>query len=246
MAFSSWRGIVGIIKPTMRPGGLEDMIRLLPEGIGVIPLFNDIQRGDRSEFKEVMKDYDAKVAILAEQGCNVIHPEGAPPFMVMGLDGEAKKIKSWERKHKIPVFTSGTNHIAALKALKVKRIVGASYFRGEINQTFAAYFKAAGFDVLAFEGMDVDFNQAQNLSSHQVYAFIKKLVLKNPKADGIYMLGTGWKVLDIIPLLEGDLGIPVVHPVPSRVWEFQKRLSIHEPREGYGRLLAEMPKMVKL
>ena len=42
MAFSSWRGIVGIIKPTMRPGGLEDMIRLLPEGIGVIPLFNNI------------------------------------------------------------------------------------------------------------------------------------------------------------------------------------------------------------
>ena len=35
MAFSSWRGIIGIIKPTMRPGGLEDMIRILPEGIGV-------------------------------------------------------------------------------------------------------------------------------------------------------------------------------------------------------------------
>ena len=66
MAFSSWRGIIGIIKPTMRPGGLEDMIRILPEGIGVIPLFNNITRGDRAEFKEVMKDYDEKVAILAE------------------------------------------------------------------------------------------------------------------------------------------------------------------------------------
>ena len=53
MAFSSWRGIIGIIKPTMRPGGLEDMIRILPEGIGVIPLFNNITRGDRTEFKEV-------------------------------------------------------------------------------------------------------------------------------------------------------------------------------------------------
>jgi maleate isomerase len=245
MAFSSWRGIVGIIKPTMRPGGLEDMIRLLPEGIGVIPLFNDIRRGDRTEFKEVMEDYDKKVAVLAEQGCDVIHPEGAPPFMVMGLDGEAKKIRSWEKQHKVPVFTSGTNHIAALRALGVKRMVGASYFRGEINQTFSDYFSAAGFDVLDFQGMDVDFNQAQNLSSHQVYAFIKELVLKNRKAQGIYMLGTGWKVLDVIPLLEQDLGIPVVHPVPSRVWEFQKRLSIHEPREGYGQLLAEMPPMKK-
>ena len=62
MAFSSWRGIVGIIKPTMRPGGLEDMIRILPEGIGVLPLFLNIRRGDREEFKEVMKNYDEKVA----------------------------------------------------------------------------------------------------------------------------------------------------------------------------------------
>ena len=64
MAFSSWRGIVGIIKPTMRPGGLEDLIRILPEGIGVLPLYNNIRRGDRAEFKQVMQDYDEKVAML--------------------------------------------------------------------------------------------------------------------------------------------------------------------------------------
>lgn len=241
MVFSSWRGIIGIIKPTMRPGGLEDMIRLLPEGIGVIPLYNDIRRGDRSEFVDIMAAYDEKVEILAKQGCNIIHPEGAPPFMVMGIDGEAKKIRDWEQEYNIPIFTSGTNHIAALKALKIKRIVGASYFRGEINETFADYFRSAGFDVLEFDGIDVDFNQAQSLSQYQVYKFVKDLVLRNNKVQGIYMLGTGWKVLSIIEMLEQDLGIPVVHPVPSRVWEIQKRLKVREPKPGFGRLLSELP-----
>lgn len=241
MAFSSWRGIVGVIKPTMRPGGLEDMIRLLPEGIGVLPLYNNITRGDRAEFKEVMAEYDEKVAILAEQGCDIIHPEGAPPFMVMGLDGEAKKIRSWERKHKVPIITSGTNHIAALKALKVKRFVGATYFSGEINKTFADYFTAAGFDCLAMEGMDVPFNEVQEMSSHRVYKHVKEAVLKHPKAQGIYMLGSGWKVMDILQTLEQDLGLPVVHPVTARVWEFQKRLHIRETRDGYGTLLADLP-----
>jgi maleate cis-trans isomerase len=245
MAFSSWRGIVGIIKPTMRPGGLEDMIRLLPEGIGVIPLFNNITRGDRSEFKEVMKDYDEKVAILAEQGCDLIHPEGAPPFMVMGNAGEAKKIKAWERKHKVKIFTSGTNHVAALKALKVKRFVGASYFSGEINDTFASYFKKEGFNVLGMEGIDVPFNQVQTLSTEQIYAFIKALALRHKNAQGIYMLGTGWKALKAIPMLEQDLGIPIVYPVTARVWEIQRRLSIYEPIDGYGAILSEMPEMVK-
>ena len=245
MAFSSWRGIVGIIKPTMRPGGLEDMIRILPEGIGVIPLFNNITRGDRAEFKEVMKDYDEKVALLADQGCDLIHPEGAPPFMVLGNDGEARKIKNWERKHKVPIFTSGTNHVAALRALKVKRFVGASYFKGEINKTFATYFNKAGFEVLAMEGMDIPFNKVQTLSSHEIYGFIKNLVLKHKRAQGIYMLGTAWKALEAIPMLEQDLGIPIVYPVTARVWEIQRRLTICQPIKGYGKILEEMPKWKK-
>ncbi len=244
MAFKMWRGVVGIIKPTMRPGGLESMIRLLPEGIGVIPLFNNIRRGTHDEFEEVMADYDEKVAILAEQEVDLIHPEGAPPFMVMGYDGEAAKIKSWEDQYGIPVSTSGTNHIAALRALKIKKFVGATYFSGEINQTFSDYFRAAGFEVLAMEGIDVPFQEVGQLSSHQVYAHIKQVVLKHPEAEAIYMLGTGWKVMDIIELLEQDLGIPVVYPVTARVWEIQKRLHVNQPIAGYGRLVAELPPMV--
>ena len=37
MVFASWRGTAGVIKPTYRPGGLEELIRLLPDGIAVIP-----------------------------------------------------------------------------------------------------------------------------------------------------------------------------------------------------------------
>ena len=51
---SSWRGSVGIIKPTMRLGGIEEFIRLLPEGIGVLPLFVNIRKGTADEFKSVL------------------------------------------------------------------------------------------------------------------------------------------------------------------------------------------------
>lgn len=241
MAYRMWRGVVGIIKPTMRPGGLEDMIRLLPEGIGVIPLYNDIRRGTEDEFEAVMADYDDKVARLAEQQVDLIHPEGAPPFMVMGYHGEREKIDGWERQHGIPVFTSGTNHVAALTALGIKSFVGATYFSGDINATFARYFTEAGFTVLAMEGLDVPFQEVGQVSSHQVYAHVKRAFLANPGAEGIYMLGSGWQVLDIIETLERDLGVPVVHPIPARCWEIQKRLHVREPRSGFGRLLAELP-----
>src|SRR5215510_2357441 len=117
MAFSSWRGMVGIIHPTLRPGALEEFIRLLPEGIGVIPLFLNIRRGTRDEFQTVMAEYEMQIALAAEQGCDVIHPNGAPPFMVQGLAGEKRIVDSWQQKFKTPIFTAGQNHIAALKAL---------------------------------------------------------------------------------------------------------------------------------
>lgn len=243
MAFSSWRGIVGMVHPTMRPGPTEEFVRLSPEGLGVIPVFVNIKRGTRDEFEQQMALYEAQVAILAGEGCDVIHPSGAPPFIVHGLAGEAKIIDGWQARFKIPMFTSGQNHIRALKALGAKSIVGASYFRGEINQTFAKYFTDAGFQVRSMEGIDVDFNKAQELSGEQIYGHIKRQFEKAGGADAIYMLGSGWRTLDIIDTLESDLGVPVVHPVPARVWEVQRRLTINQPKAGYGTLLATMPKL---
>jgi maleate isomerase len=240
MSFTSWRGVVGCIKPTLRPGGLEELIRMLPEGIGVLPLFLNIREGTTDEFKRAVTPYEPLVQQLAEAGCDLIHPEGAPPFMLLGFKGEAEQLKTWERQYKVPFFTSGSNHVRALRALKAKKIVGATYFVGPINDMFAGYFKQAGFDVLGMEGIKVEFDKVQTLSAEQVYAFVKETFLKHRKADAIYLLGTGWRVLPVIDLLEQDLGVPVVHPVPARCWEIQLRLSVREPVPGFGRLLAEM------
>jgi maleate isomerase len=240
MAFTSWRGVVGCIKPTMRPGGIEELIRMLPDGICLLPLFLNIRKGTTDEFKRAVTPYEPLVEQLADAGCDLIHPEGAPPFMLLGYKGEAEVLKRWEKQYKVPFFTSGSNHVRALRALKAKRIVGATYFTGKINDLFGKYFVEAGFDVLGMEGLEVGFEDVGQLSPEQVYAHVKRAFLKHRKADAIYLLGTGWRVLPVIDLLERDLGVPVVHPVPARCWEIQQRLSVRQPVAGYGRLLAEM------
>ncbi|NLS07035.1 hypothetical protein HGP14_27435 [Rhizobium sp. P32RR-XVIII] len=241
MSFSSWRGTIGCIKPTMRPGSLEELIRILPEGIGVIPLFLDIKKGAKDELDRAVQGYEPLIARLVEEKVDLIHPEGAPPFMLLGHKGEAELIAGWEKTYNTQIFTSGTNHIRALNALGIKRFVGASYFGGKINEVFARYFTDAGFDVLAMEGIDVPFTEVGALSPETVYAHIKRIFLPHKgKAEGIYLLGSGWRVLPIIDMLEQDLGVPVLHPVPARCWEIQHRLSIRQPVRGYGKLLAEM------
>jgi maleate isomerase len=227
MAFSSWRGVVGMINPTLRPGVTEEVIRLLPEGIGLIPLFLNIRRGTEDEFAGMMPAYEELVAVLAECGCDLIHPHGAPPFMVQGRKREAEIVRAWEKKYKTPIMSVAQNHVNALKTLNAKTILGATYFPPKLNAIFAKYFRDAGFTVRGMAGIEVPFD--------------KRNFLKAKGADAIYMLGSGWRTLDIIETLEQDLQVPVVHPVTARVWEIQKRLHVREPRSGFGHLLAALP-----
>ena len=241
MMVHSWRGTVGVIKPTYRVGSLESFIRLLPDGIGVLPLYLNVRRGTEKEFLDAMTPIREKVAELAEAGVDVIHPEGAPPFMVRGFDGEAQIVAEMEAEYGRPVYTSGMTHVEAMHALGITRLVGVTYFSGDINERYADYFRQAGFNVLAMEGIPVPFQDVVKLSPYEVYAFVKKIFINCPHADGLYLLGSAWKVLGMVEMLEQDLGVPVVHPVPARVWATQKRLRVRETRNGFGRLLAEMP-----
>jgi maleate isomerase len=241
MAFTSWRGVVGCIKPTLRPGGLEELIRMLPEGIGVLPLFLNISKGTTDEFKRAVAPYEPLLQQLADAGCDLIHPEGAPPFMLLGYKGERDLMRKWEKTYGVPMFTPGQNHARAMKAMKITRAINIAYTTWDDGNLVKSYYAGAGIDMLSREVFPVPFQGVQELSSKEVYAFIKKAVGKYKRLDGIYIQGGAWRVLDILEPLEQDLGIPVVHPGPAKAWEVMRRLHVNAPMGGYGRLLAEMP-----
>jgi maleate cis-trans isomerase len=139
------------------------------------------------------------------------------------------------------MVTAAQTQVEALRALNVKKFVGVTYFVNSVNDITTSYFRDAGFDVMAMEGISVAFEDVGRLASQEIYAHARKAFLKNPGAEGIYMLGTGWRCLDIIHLLEEDLQVPVVHPVPARVWSIEKRLHVRQRVRGFGKLLEEMP-----
>jgi maleate isomerase len=241
MADNNKHGTVGIVRPTTRSGGFEDLLRMLPEGIAVKHACLSVQRGTVDEFKKVILDYEAKVGELAAGGADVVNPSGAPPFMVLGYAGEQALIRDWKAKYRVPIFTSGTSHVDALRAFKVQRFVGATYFRGDINKTYAKYFVDAGFEVLDMAGMDVDFDKVPQLTGQQVHDFVSGAFRATRGAEAIYMLGPAWRASDIIETLERELGVPVIHALPAQYWDIQRHLHTRIPAQGFGRLAAEMP-----
>ena len=242
MGSANWRGSVGVVKPTYGSGSLVEFIRLLPEGVGVIPLYADIREHTEKGYLEALDSYHARVGELAKLGVDLIHPEGAPPFLVRGYKAEQEIVKGWEEKYGIPIVTSGMTQSQALRAMKIKKFLGVTYYKDRhLNDMFARYFTDAGFEVVAMEGLQVETREWGNLSAEEIYISIKKCFLTHRDAEGIYLLGSGsWRITDIIPV-EEDLGVPVIHPVAARVYTIQKMMNIREPVKGASRLLEEMP-----
>jgi maleate cis-trans isomerase len=238
----SWRGTVGVVKPNYTTGSLVEFIRLLPEGINVIPARAGLREYSVEGFRESLDRYKEEVAALAKLGvCDLIHPEGAPPFMVRGLAEERKIVQDWEDQYQVPVFTSGMVQVEALHALEVHRFVGFTFFGGPLPDLFARYFTDAGFDVAGMETLPERPSEWSNVSAEDIYRFIKRAFLKHSGAEGIYLLGSGsWRVREL-DALEEDLGVPVFHPVAARIWYIQKQLHIHQPVPGAGRLLEMLP-----
>jgi maleate cis-trans isomerase len=235
--------VVGTIRPTHRPeSGQElDLDTKIPARIRFLSLTMNFTRGTEEEFKSSMPGYEEKAAQLAQLNADLIRPSGAPPFMLLGFRGEQEIITGWERKYGVQMFTSGQNHVRALRTLGVKKFIGASYFPEKLNAIFARYFAEAGFEALALEGIDSPFADAPRVPASEISKFIKSILSRHPHAEGIYMLGSAWKTLNIVEQLETETGLPVVHPGPARCWETQLRLGLHHPISGYGRLLSEMP-----
>lgn len=240
MSFALWRGVVGMVRPTRRPGTLEELIRILPEGIGIVPLLLNFKAGSKDEFLNSIPLYERFASELAEQGVDMIMLSGAPPFMLLGQEKEAALTKAWTKKFKTPVLTDPQMQVAALRAMKIKTFIGASYSALQ-NKIVLDYMTSAGFKALSMEPIDVPFDRVAQISVETLYAHVKRLYRQHRNADGVYIQGGGWQTVRVVELLEQDLGIPVVHATICQAWQIHKHLDVRETKPGYGRLLSELP-----
>ena len=235
------RGIVGLVKPTYRPGSMESFIKLMPEGVGFIALHVGVSAGTDQEFREAITIAEKKVAKLAKLGADIVMIMGAPPTMVHGYGADTELARQLQQKYAVPVLTATIAQVEAFRALGIKRLVGITYFKEDLNRKFAKFLEDGGFEVAAMKGLDRPFKDVGKIPPEEIYTFAKKVFIESGGADGIYMLGAGWHNLPIIELLERDLRTNVVSSIPAQVWATQKGLHLREPVKGYGRLLAEMP-----
>jgi maleate cis-trans isomerase len=230
-----------MVKPTTQASGSHDALAaLLPPEIRTHTVYCGIRDGTVEEFKTIMPQYERGVAEVAALKVDLIHPEGTPPFMLQGYSGEQRIIAAWEQKYGIPVFTSGTNQIRAMKALGAKRVVGAGY-DSITGPTVERYFADAGFDVIAIEKVKATWEEVGLLTDDEMLDMMTDVYRRHPGGEVMYLQGSKWPSLNIVKRLEDRINVPVVQAVAARCWEIQLRFGLKRQVSGYGKLLEDMP-----
>ncbi len=236
---------IGVIKPSLTSNSYSDICDLLPDEIELIPEYMGFKYKSIDEFLACMPIYADKIAALVAKGCEIVHPEGAPPFMLQGLAKETAYIKEWSDTYNVPVFTTGTTQVAAMAALGVERFIGLTPFAGQLADAFRQYFVDVGLEVISMGKPVEDDATVYDLTTEAIRDhIIDAYKAVGGESQALYILGSGWRVLDVIEEIEAALNVPVLHPVVVRCWYIKTRLGLTDPIAGRGRLLATMPPFV--
>jgi maleate isomerase len=234
------RQVFGRVTPTLTSRAVEELRLLLPDDIEIDDIRHSIKHGTIAEFKAAIDVYETYVAQLAARKVDLIQASGTPPFMLLGYKKEREVVERWERLYGVPIFTSGQNQIRALRALRIRKLVGIGY-DFEDTTIVKEYLTDAGFDVLVLAKLSGRWENVQNIEPATIATEIKELCRGAPGVEGVYIQGAKIQLLHHVEKLEEELGLPVVHPGVANAWEIMLRLSRRAPQRGFGQLLAEFP-----
>ena len=124
--------------------------------------------------------------------------------------------------------------LAAFEQLRVRRIALATPYPETIAAAGAAYWMAAGLEVVAHRRLDGVRNIYEE-TEERAYTLGRSTDVAG--ADAVLISGTGLPTAGIVGRLEREIDKPVVTSQTATLWWALRTVGIKDPVRGYGRLL---------
>lgn len=140
-----------------------------------------------------------------------------------------------EKETGIPVAVSSAAVAEALRTLGATRVSLASPYAPWLNERLRQYLTAAGFEVMAMQGLDTQNHSA--VTTERIEALITEV--DRPDAQAIFVSCSNFPTLGIIESMERKLGKPIVASNQASMWKMLRLLGDRRALPGAGRLFRE-------
>jgi maleate cis-trans isomerase len=211
---------------------------IAPKGVSLVVSTLGVMERSKAE---IDRSYDMSLQAakaLARVQVDLIVLGGVPINLSRGSNVEAL-IRQVERETGVPVATSITAQIEALRTVGARRVAVGHPYTPDQDPMFAGYAEKYGFDSSSVKGAGYTGPELGRMPRNAALALGRALLEADPKADTIWLTCPHWAMAEAIEPLEQELGVTVVTALQAITWHALRRCNVTDKVEGYGRLLRD-------
>lgn len=235
-----WRGRIGLLVPSINTTMETEFWQIAPEGVSV---HSARIAGGRHGTPEELRGMENASKKAAEDVAMV-----EPDVVVYGCtSGSFFEGPEWNKKiceqlseiTKAPTVTTAGGMAACLMAGGHKKVDVVTPYVDLTNERLKQFLKAHGIDVLklgTFDMLDM-FDHAKVLPE-EIYRKVKETV--SPDTDAVFVACTQLRALEVVDLLERDLGLPVYSAVQASAWQAYEAMGVDPKIMHCGSLLRRL------
>ena len=237
-----WKAKIGILIPSVDTGYCSYEFRMAcPDGVVTLETRVAMGRLTLENLQKMKGDVLYGARLLATANPDVITYEATAAGFVLGVEGEQALIREVEGETGIKATTGASSVAESLKFLEIDSVSIFAATSEDITAFTAKYLSDSGFDVREVES--VSFGHASEgfrWSPWEVYSNVMKFYRRCPDVDAIFIAGGCFRTLEMLEVLEHDIGRPVVTTVPANMWNCLRIAGVKDPVHGFGQLLEKI------
>jgi maleate isomerase len=231
-----WRARIGVLTPHFDGVPESECWTMAPAGVSIYAA--RVPFVDARTFAQP-PHIDTATELLAAAPLHAIIYAFTSSSYLLGVEADtALKARLEQRTRGIPVVIPGLAAVEALRACGLRRLalIHPPWFRDEITQAGATYFRGHGFDVV-YAGSVSPHRGFSEVHAGELYEWARTHV--PTETEAVFFGGNGLRAIGVIQALEEDLDRTVLTANQVAFWQALRFSGMRAPVGGYGRLFTQ-------
>jgi maleate isomerase len=226
---------VGLIIPSSNRMVEQEMVRSFPHGIAVHVMRLRMTGPHHVPLAELLARVEEATRTLMDAKCDLVAFHCTAGSTEAGLEGEERALAAVARGGAPQATTTATAIRHAFTALGARRIVLVTPYDARTTAEEAAFFAAAGYQVLEARGFDLG-GSDQFCAAPPEFWRDRTVRAARPDADAYLISCANITTFPVIEELEQRLERPVITSNQAVLWDALRRLGWSERDPCPGRL----------
>lgn len=228
---------IGVVLPSANCVLEPDFSTMMPRGVTAHFSRFTLYRLTQGDLDSSLELLDDSARLLMDAGVRVVGLGCTALSFYGGAGHDTAIIRRLEKIVGVPVTTTSTAVVRALRALRAQKVSVVTPYPSWINERERSFLEAAGFEVTAIAGLGKEMaSDIAQVPPEEIAAFARETF--RDTSDCLFISCTNFRGASVIQLLETEIRRPVVTSNQATLWMMLGLARADQAVAGFGRLFS--------